>query len=70
MTPAICSIETFIQTSVSIRLNDGKFKNVIAALQHLKNYSSEKFILKACGLSEAPVGKKTFEENFKLAVRK
>lgn len=52
-----------------IKLNR-RINLVSDALSHLKKYSSEKFMFNAGRLMETPVGKKEFEENFKLVVRK
>lgn len=52
------------------RLDDVHRRLVANAVLHLKKYSLEKYVFKPRGLMEMPIGKKGFDEKFKLAVEK
>ena len=53
-----------------VKLNK-KYSDVITdSVVHLKKFSSEKFIFNVRGLMEVPIGKKSFDENFKLVIQK
>lgn len=67
--PSQMNLHTLPRYSAMIKLNY-KINLVSDALFYLKKYSPEKFIFNARGLMESPLGKKNFEENFKLVVRK